>query len=403
MGDREPRSLETRIPAPNGGLPPIPDSAGSGSSDMTSPVAGLQFRGRTLAFTQVPDWRQDAWDDWVVDAPTGHMHQCHWWASPLRAYGMTSRVVAGVDGNVFVGGTLFRSTPLPFLPRQIIESLDGPVFAAWDASYARPYADEIATYARETGALAVVFRGCPDPIIHGDLASALRSQQGDVILSQGVTDAIIDLDGQTTDSLLRGCSHGVRYQLKRAKRSNVVVEQLTEPERLRAAYETWMATARRKAFESVRPWPALEPVSRHIAASGAGVVFGAIVDGTVVAAVLVTYIGRRAIYVYGGHLDGAEQYAPAHLLQLTAIEEAIDRRFSEYSFGGLPARGDAEKSGIDRFKLSFGARPKPTSDTITWRRNLRLYKAFTSVREQRAGARIEQILRRRAVVRGSNG
>ena len=343
------------------------------------------------------------WDDWVAVSPAGHMHQSFWWAAPLQMFGLSSTVVAAWTGERLIGGTLFRSTTLPRLPLTIAESLDGPTFEAWQPSYARPYAQAIASFADRSRALAVVIRDCPDPGLHRDLTEALRLLRGDVVLSRGVTDAVLDIAGQTGEGLSRGFSQGLRRSVKKARANAVQVTRLEDDDSLKAAYDTWMATAQRKGFDSVRPWPALEPVLRHSVASGAGVVFGARVDGVVVASIFVTYIGRAASYVYGGQLDGAEAFASSSLLQLSAIDEAIERGLPEYSFGVLPAHGDPRQSGIDQFKLSFGARPRPALDTITWRRHVVLYESLVRVRRHPVGARIERALRRRAVGRRSNG
>lgn len=343
------------------------------------------------------------WDDWVTGSPAGHMHQSFWWAAPLEMFGLSSDVVAAWTGEALTGGVLFRRTKVPRLPLTIAESLDGPTFEAWQSSYARPYAQAIAAFADRTRALAVVVRDCPDPSLHRDLIDALRLLPGDVVLSRGVTDAVLDIAGQTSDGLWGGFSQGLRRSVKRARANAVEVTRLEDDDALRAAYDTWMATARRKGFDSVRPWPALEPVLRHSVATGAGVVFGARVDGVLVASIFVTYIGRTASYVYGGQLDGAEAFASSSLLQIAAIEEAIDRGLPEYSFGVLPAHGDPHQSGIDQFKLSFGALPRPALDTITWRRHVVLYESLLRVRRHPVGARIERALRRRALGGASNG
>lgn len=343
----------------------------------------------------------NAWDRWVTGSPVGHMHQCYWWAAPLRAYGMSPEVIAAWSGDVLLGGALFRSTKVPGVRARIAESLDGPAFERWQAQYATAYSRAIADFARTSNALAVIIRGCPDPNIHRDLVEALSRLQGDVVLSPGLSEAILPLDGQTSETLWNGFSHDARKNIKRARANAVQVVRLESPDGFRDAYATWMATARRKGFESVRPWEALEPVLRHSVSSGAGIVFGATVDGNMIAAVFVTYVGRAAVYVYGGHHDGAERYSAARLLQLAAIEEAVARGLSEYSFGTLPAHEDPAKSGIDHFKLSFGAVPRQALDTITWRRHVLLYEGLTRVRGHPVGARIEQAIRRAVVSRGS--
>jgi hypothetical protein len=314
---------------------------------------------------------------------------------------MSPTVVATWSDDTLLGGALFRSTRVPIMPVRIAESLDGPAFEGWRTSFAMPYAEAVAEFARKSRALAVIIRGCPDPGIHRDLVAAFRHLEGDVALSPGVTNAVLDLEGQTSETLWNGFSHDARKNIKKGRAHAVQIARLEDPDELRAAYDTWMATARRKQFESVRPWPALEPVLRHSVSSGAGVVFGALVGGKVIASIFVAYVGRTAEYVYGGHLDGAERYGPTRLLQVAALDEAIVRGVSGYSFGGLPASDDPLKSGIDHFKLSFGAVPRQALDTITWRRHVVLYQSLARLRGNPVGARVERVLRHRVVNRAS--
>jgi Acetyltransferase (GNAT) domain len=345
----------------------------------------------------IPADQQDDWDDWAIGSPFGHMHQLFWWANPLRAYGMRSEVVAGWSGADLEGGTLFRCSKVPGLPVQIAESIDGPLFARWQSGFAVPYARAIARLGRDARALAIVIRGCPDPLMHRDLVAALRLEMGDVVLSRGATEAVLGLADHSVESLWGGFSHGVRNSVKRGRSRGVRVVQLEDDQALKAAHDCWMATAQRKGFESVRPWPALQPVLRQAISSGSGVVFGAMLGEQIIAAIFVTYIGRSAAYVYGGHLDGAEQHSPAHVLQVAAIDEAVRRGFEGYSFGILPAADDDARTGVRYFKLSFGTEPRQMLETITWRRHIFVYEGLTRLRSHPIGVRIERALRRRRV------
>ena len=58
----------------------------------------------------VPAEAQGTWDDFVTGSSAGHMHQCFWWATPVRPYGMSPEVVAAWSGDDLLGGTLFRCT-----------------------------------------------------------------------------------------------------------------------------------------------------------------------------------------------------------------------------------------------------------------------------------------------------
>lgn len=79
--------------------------------------------------------------------------------------------------------------------------------------------------------------------------------------------------------------------------------------------------------------------------------------GVIVAGIVVLPAGAAAVYQWGARDRACDEALPlTHLLHWTAIQWARDRGFRYYDFGGLNVL--SAQNGIDRFKQSFGGRPR---------------------------------------------
>lgn len=338
---------------------------------------------------------REQWDELASRSPLAHMHQCLWWAEPLAAFNVTTRVLGCWKGQELIGGALFRSFAVPLLKLSILECSNGPIFREWQPAFADAFLAGVRRLAREARSVAVFFRGCPNPDVHRDLLRAFGAGDPRVHLAPGSVEGVLDLRDRSLDGLRKNFRKGTKWSIKKALTGPIRVERLTTSEQLRGAYETWMATARRKSFLDVRPWPALEPVLRHSVNNGLGCVLGTFLEEKLLASAFVTYVGEKASFVYGGYADGAERYQPTHILQLMALQESLARGMRFYTFGNLISHGMNRQSGVDQFKLGFGAVPRQNLDTITWERRPLLVRGMKWFRGHKLGSRLEKLLRAR--------
>jgi lipid II:glycine glycyltransferase (peptidoglycan interpeptide bridge formation enzyme) len=213
-------------------------------------------------------------------------------------------------------------------------------------------------------------------------------------------EGVLPLAGQTLEGLRKDFRKGTKWSLKKGLSGPVRVARLTSDSELRQAYDAWKATAKRKGFLGVRPWPALQPVLRHCVDNSLGSVLGTLLDDRVLAAVFVTFIGKTASWVYGGYVDGSETYQPTHVLQYAAFQESLERGMNAYTFGYLVSEGESQKNGVDDFKLGFGAIPSRNLDTITWECRPLANRCLEWSRRQTLGKRIEKLLKKRLYRRG---
>jgi hypothetical protein len=343
---------------------------------------------------------RESWNVLASRSPVGHRHQCLWWMEPLESYGVRTHPIGCWDGGQLVGGALFRSYPVPFTGTRVCECLDGPIFLRWESGWADELARGIVQLGRETNSMAMIIRDCPHPDVHRDLLAAFEERALSLATIPGPADAVLRLEGKTIDHIRSGFNRGTRGRINKAQRGPLTVRHLTAPEDLANAYAAWMATANRKSFSDVRPWPGLEPVLRHCIDQDLGSVLGSFAEHRLVAAAFITYVGSTAAYVYGGYMDGAEKLSPTHVLQYEAIRESLEKGMSAYNFGYLISGYQATAKGVDDFKLGFGAEPHQHLDTIVWKRRPLLYQSIERLRRGWIGRNLEAFARNRMIRRG---
>ena len=219
------------------------------------------------------------------------MQQCRWWADPLEEIGVSTHILGCWRNHTLIGGALFRSIPVPFMRMSLTESLCGPIFYEWRSEWADLFVRRLQELADNVNSVAVSIQGCRNKDIHQDLVCALKRARLQVNLSPGVVQAILPLEGRTIEDLRKSFRKGTKRSVKKGLTGPIRVERLTSSTDLTAAYESWMATARRQRFSRIRAWPTIEPVLRHSVDSGAGQVLATFLDDRLLASAFVSYIG----------------------------------------------------------------------------------------------------------------
>ncbi len=342
------------------------------------------------------------WDTLAARSPVGHRHQCLWWMEPLTQYGFESRALGCWKDDELIGGALFRSYGVPYTRTTVTECLDGPIFLEWESDWAEALVTAMEEMARELNSMALVVRDCPHEAAHRDILRVMRRRGLPVALTPGAADAVLSLQGRTLDNVRAGFNRGTRARIRKSQNGRLCVRRLSSPEDLALAYEAWLASARRKGFTDVRPWAGLEPVLRRCLDHGLGTVLGSYVDEKLLAAAFIVHVGSTSAYVYGGYVDGAEQFSPTHLLQYEAIRESQEKGLVSYNFGNLLAEQQPSARGVDEFKLGFGAAPVRHLETIVWKRKAVLYEAIETVRRARLGRSLEAMFRKRLIRQGES-
>ncbi|GHU65737.1 peptidoglycan bridge formation protein FemAB [Spirochaetia bacterium] len=81
-------------------------------------------------------------------------------------------------------------------------------------------------------------------------------------------------------------------------------------------------------------------------------------EGETLAAIVVLYWGKEAIYLYGASSDRKRNLMAPYALQLKAMEDAMSAGCVEYDLFGIPPNDDPNHpmAGLYRFKTGFGGR-----------------------------------------------
>jgi hypothetical protein len=337
-----------------------------------------------------------AWHEISESAVAGQMHQCYWWAEPLKKTGVRPRGIGFWKGSRLVGGALFRSIPVPYVGAHLTQCLAGPLHLDWDPEWADHFVAKVDEMARADNSIEVAIHGCVNRELHRDIAFAFMRRGLPVGIKTGPAEAVVPLKGATLDGVWKGMSDSTRRNIRKGQKHAVEVRELTTGLELRLAHDAWLATASRKGFSDVRPWDLLEPVLRECIDRRLGKVYASFLGDRMLAAIFVTFIGGQASYVYGGFVDGAEAHAPNHLLHAHAIKECLEKGLRAYNLGQLTRTFDpARPVGIDQFKLGFGARIERRPDSIIWKRMPVVAAGLDWLRDQKAGKRIAEELKRR--------
>ncbi|MES2459612.1 MAG: peptidoglycan bridge formation glycyltransferase FemA/FemB family protein, partial [Armatimonadota bacterium] len=126
-------------------------------------------------------------------------------------------------------------------------------------------------------------------------------------------------------------------------------------EDLRAFYDLFVDTSRRQEFFG-EPYGFFLNLGATLFPKRHAALFLAEWQGTVLAACLVVFYGRRATYLYGGSSPHHRNVMPCYAMHLAAIDEARRRGCSEYDFWGIDPFGQPDHlyAGFSQFKRQWG-------------------------------------------------
>jgi hypothetical protein len=157
----------------------------------------------------------------------------------------------------------------------------------------------------------------------------------------------------TTWSPEKALSTNHRRNLARSRKGGVGVRETSDPQdaRVHAGLMRSSMVRREARGESIGATPEAAAVTRSFLGTGAGSLFQALLDGDVVASVLVLHAPASAYYHSAGTApEGMRIGASQHLI--VAVAEALrERGRAAFNLGGAAD----DQPGLARFKTGFGA------------------------------------------------
>lgn len=173
---------------------------------------------------------------------------------------------------------------------------------------------------------------------------------------QAAVVAEVDLQPPEAEILAKMKQKG-RYNIRYAERKGVSARLGATDADLDAFYALHESTAKRQGF-TFRTKEYFATFQKHFMVDANHAAFGvAEHDGQPVAAILVTFLGDEAIYLYGGSAPQDRNVYASYLVQWQAMQEAKRRGCKFYNMTGVSAKDDPQDPwhGLRQFKLKFGA------------------------------------------------
>jgi lipid II:glycine glycyltransferase (peptidoglycan interpeptide bridge formation enzyme) len=157
------------------------------------------------------------------------------------------------------------------------------------------------------------------------------------------------------ETLKKAMRKGTRYEINRAARENINVEQTTNDDWLDQFYDLQLETAKRQNFVPFSK-AFLSEQFREFAASGNALMYRATKDGKLLTMAFIIFYGSEAAYHYGASTDLAREFPGAYAIQWQAIKEARARGCKRYNFWGVAEHGATKHRfyGVSVFKRGFG-------------------------------------------------
>jgi peptidoglycan pentaglycine glycine transferase (the first glycine) len=322
------------------------------------------------------------WDDLVVHNPDGgHVLQTRAWGEFKRNHGWLPRYLVSDAGGVPVAIlALQRDIPglghLWYVPKgpgvSSAAQLAGALRGAGTASHA--FCLKVEPELVDSDGTRVALR---------DLG--LRKARHDVQITRATI--VVDLRPDE-ERLLASFRPKTRYNIRLATRRGVSVSTVPLDRHSIDTMYALMAATRDRAGFTLRSKEYFAGYWRLHEAAGQGQLFFAHWQGTVLAGVFATFLGRKGWYKDGGSVKEHGDVMAPHLLQWEVMRWLRARGIESYDLVAVPARDQLAPShplyGLYRFKSGFS--DQITEFAGTWDLPLRplRYALWNSVAERAA-------------------
>ena len=345
---------------------------------------------KLLELGEQPYSEDDAeWDAFVASHPQGGILQTTNWARLKNRFNWSAqRVWLKKDGQLVAGAQiLFRSAAMGLLKIGYIPH--GPLVDWQNEEQVAVLFNQIdiACYENRAGLVKM------EPLLWQDEMPSTQwhafcQQQEMMMLIETDTiqpprTIIVDLR-PSLDDILANMKSKTRYNIRLSAKKDVTVRQGTAVD-LPLFNQLMSVTGQRDGFGVHAPiyykafWEIFAPEQAAM--------FIAEFEERPLAAIIVSAIGEKAVYLYGASSNEERQRMPAYAVQWAAIQWAKERGCSAYDLWGIPDAPEEELEadftkrsdglwGIYRFKRGFGGQNKRTVGVVDRIYNKRVHKLY---------------------------
>lgn len=158
---------------------------------------------------------------------------------------------------------------------------------------------------------------------------------------------------KSDEDLLAHMRKATRYEIKKAQKLGIRVEESQDAKGIKKFYELQLDTAKRQGFVPFS-FAFLEKQFRIFAASNQAILYSAYFEKKLLAQAFIIFYGNEAVYHYGASTIEGRNYPGAYLLQWNAILEAKKRKIKTYNFWGVAKEERHRFANLSMFKRGFG-------------------------------------------------
>ncbi|MCX6806981.1 MAG: peptidoglycan bridge formation glycyltransferase FemA/FemB family protein [Candidatus Berkelbacteria bacterium] len=163
----------------------------------------------------------------------------------------------------------------------------------------------------------------------------------------------IDLK-KSEEEILKEMKHKGRYNIRIAEKRGVNIQGTNDMKMLDVFYALFLETAGRDRF-SERPRSYFKKFFEVFFKNNQAKLFIAYLGQKPLVALLITYFGEYATYLYGASSSESRNTMAVYLAHWEAIKKSKQEGFKIYDFGAIaPSEESHHWSGLREFKMKFG-------------------------------------------------
>lgn len=157
---------------------------------------------------------------------------------------------------------------------------------------------------------------------------------------------------KSEDELLSQMRKATRYEIKKAIKLGVRVEESISEKGIKEFYNLQIETSKRQGFVPFS-FKFLDEQFKIFSKEGSAILYSAYFENKLLAQAFIIFYGSEAVYHYGASTPEGREYPGAYLIQWQAILEAKKRGISSYNFWGVAPEGH-RFANLSVFKRGFG-------------------------------------------------
>lgn len=158
---------------------------------------------------------------------------------------------------------------------------------------------------------------------------------------------------KSEEDLLANMRKATRYEIRKAEKIGVRVEESTNLKDVTRFYKLQLATAKRQGFVPFS-LKFLQEQFKVFSNSNQAILYASYFEKKLLAMSFIIFYGREAVYHYGASTENGRKYPGAYLIQWKAIQEAKKRGMTTYNFWGVAQKEGHRFTNLSMFKRGFG-------------------------------------------------